>query len=47
MEARSFKELYNELIKVDFIETDKNVVTGEECEDWIKEEFRRRVDNGL
>lgn len=45
MEVRSFEELYNELIKVDFIETDKNVVTGEEYEDWIKEKFRRGIDN--
>ena len=44
MKIRSFKELYNELIKVGFVETDKNIVTGEEYEDWNKSRFIEAID---
>ena len=45
MRIRSFKELCRDLIKIDFTKTNKNIVTGEEYEDWNKSRFIKAINN--
>lgn len=40
MKVRTFKEVYDDLIDIDFDTNNEGVVTGEEYEEWVKERFR-------
>lgn len=45
MKIRSFEEIYNDLMDINFEPIGENVITGEEYEDWIKTRFITAIDS--
>lgn len=39
MKIRSFEEIHNDLMNINFEPVKENVITGEEYEDWVKARF--------
>lgn len=38
--VRTFKEVYDDLVDIDFDANNERVVTGEKYKEWVKERFR-------